>query len=222
MKSVKLVMVDCYGTMLHPPAIDAAVIESLRQYCAVEMISEEFRGLRAELTPQLKGSFISQRRRFDIIIAQLLIKLRLPPSIRSAVSAAVMDSFAKAPPYGDTVAALLELSRSVPITVVTNGDEQPVRSALQQLPAVFSDIVTSEAARCYKPDPAIFEFALSRSRCSASSVIVIGDDPDRDCAPARKLGMRTVHVDRDTSSEANGEVSFPSLAAVLPYISKLF
>jgi 2-haloalkanoic acid dehalogenase type II len=220
-KPVKLVMVDCYGTMLHPPDIDAAITESLRQYYDVEVIKEAFHNLRAELTPELKRSFISQRCRFDVIIGQLLRKLRLSASLQAVVSANVMDSFAEAPAYTDSAASLLKLASCVTLAVVTNGDEQPVRSALRQLPAVFRDITTSEAARCYKPDSRIFEYALSRSGIDPSSVMVIGDDPDRDCAPARKLGMYAIQIDRNLRLETTSQASFPNLSSTLPHIAKL-
>jgi HAD superfamily hydrolase (TIGR01509 family) len=59
---------------------------------------------------------------------------------------------------------------------------------------LFGTIVDSSAIGAFKPDPRIFERALAdlglsgRGGCAA----MVGDSPAKDCAPARRLGMRTV------------------------------
>jgi HAD superfamily hydrolase (TIGR01509 family) len=45
-----------------------------------------------------------------------------------------------------------------------------------------------------KPDPAIFELALERVRCSASQAVMIGDRIDNDIRPARLLGWKTIRI----------------------------
>jgi putative hydrolase of the HAD superfamily len=51
----------------------------------------------------------------------------------------------------------------------------------------------------YKPDVRIFEAALRELDATASDALMVGDSLDKDCAPARSLGMRTAwlrHADR--------------------------
>ena len=45
-----------------------------------------------------------------------------------------------------------------------------------------------------KPDPAIFELALERVRCSPLQAVMIGDRLDNDIRPARLLGWKTIRI----------------------------
>ena len=61
-----------------------------------------------------------------------------------------------------------------------------------------------------KPSPEIFEYALRSAGTDASKVVMVGDRLDRDIAPAKNLGMRTVWVLRneapDEPTDAQREV----------------
>ena len=52
-----------------------------------------------------------------------------------------------------------------------------------------------------KPDPAIFEAALRSTGADASRVVMVGDRLDRDIAPAKALGMRTIWVLRNEAPD---------------------
>lgn len=56
--------------------------------------------------------------------------------------------------------------------------------------------VSSAEAGCAKPDPAIFRMALAEAGCTPQAAVMIGDRPDNEIAPAKRLGMRTVWVRR--------------------------
>ena len=58
-----------------------------------------------------------------------------------------------------------------------------------------------------KPDPAIFQLALERARCSPSQAVMIGDRLDNDIRPARLLGWKTIRIMqgfRDSSLQGIG------------------
>jgi putative hydrolase of the HAD superfamily len=52
-----------------------------------------------------------------------------------------------------------------------------------------------------KPDPAIFTYALDEAGVPAGEVVMVGDRLDRDIAPAKALGMRTVWVLRNEAPD---------------------
>jgi putative hydrolase of the HAD superfamily len=58
-------------------------------------------------------------------------------------------------------------------------------------------IIESYYAEVAKPNPAIFERALEACGRSARECVFVGDNPERDLAPARALGMKTVLVSAD-------------------------
>ena len=61
-----------------------------------------------------------------------------------------------------------------------------------KLDRFFSAVADSSRVGIFKPDPGIFEAALKKLQSAPESVVMIGDSLAKDCAPARKLGMRTV------------------------------
>lgn len=61
-----------------------------------------------------------------------------------------------------------------------------------ELSRYISAITDSGRLGVYKPDPAIFAAALDQIGSRPDETAVIGDSLGKDCAPARRLGMRTV------------------------------
>ena len=61
-----------------------------------------------------------------------------------------------------------------------------------KLDRFFTTVADSSRVGIFKPDVGIFEAALKKIQCPPGSVAMIGDSIGKDCAPARKLGMRTV------------------------------
>ena len=58
----------------------------------------------------------------------------------------------------------------------------------------FDLIVTCDLTGQKKPSPVPFRFALHELNADTSEVVLIGDSPNRDMEPARKLGMKTVYA----------------------------
>jgi HAD superfamily hydrolase (TIGR01549 family) len=79
--------------------------------------------------------------------------------------------------------------------------------------AGFADLIAEWAISAEvgvdKPDPALFRFALDEAGVPADEVVMVGDRLDRDIAPAKALGMRTVWVLRN---EAPDEPTIEQLA----------
>nr|MDQ2686392.1 HAD family hydrolase [Armatimonadota bacterium] len=74
----------------------------------------------------------------------------------------------------------------------------PVAQALADygIAGLFDVVVISEIMHLYKPDPAIFQCALDQAGISPPEAIFVGDRPDNDILPAKKLGMKTVRFRR--------------------------
>jgi FMN phosphatase YigB (HAD superfamily) len=61
-----------------------------------------------------------------------------------------------------------------------------------KLDRFFATVADSSRVGIFKPDVGIFQAALKKIRCAPESAVMIGDSLGKDCAPAHKLGMRTV------------------------------
>ena len=75
----------------------------------------------------------------------------------------------------------------------------------------FSAVADSSRVGIFKPAPGIFEDALKKMRVASDSAAMIGDSIRKDCAPAKKLGMRTVWLRTDSNGGPAGDTSVADL-----------
>ena len=98
-------------------------------------------------------------------------------------------------PYEDAEQTLRALSSRYRIGVIANqtaGTEE--RLAKWGLMPFISICLSSTEVGLEKPDPAIFQLALSQSGCEPSQAVMIGDRLDNDIRPARLLGWKTIRI----------------------------
>jgi HAD superfamily hydrolase (TIGR01509 family) len=104
-------------------------------------------------------------------------------------------------PFGlllDGITPVLQnLRRDFRLGIVAN-QHPPVFQAIADygIADLFDTIIISEIVHYFKPDPAIFQCALSQAEVRGSEAIFVGDRPDNDIGPAKAAGMRTVRFRR--------------------------
>ena len=134
-------------------------------------------------------------------------------------------------PYPDAEPALAALKhQGFKLGVIANqnpGTEQ--RLAEWNLLQYFDVIAASAELGVAKPDPTIFQWALTQAGCTARNAVMIGDRMDNDIAPANRLGMHTVRLLRGLgahhtpqSSDEQPEYTIRSLTELLALFSKEF
>lgn len=60
------------------------------------------------------------------------------------------------------------------------------------LAGFFAVIADSSRVGIFKPDPGIFAYALEKIGAPAQSAAMVGDSIEKDCAPARRLGLTAI------------------------------
>ncbi|MBI4716508.1 MAG: HAD family hydrolase [Planctomycetes bacterium] len=103
--------------------------------------------------------------------------------------------WADPPLHADAVAFLQDIK--LPICCVSNADSMPLAAAIARHALPFDAVVCSEAARCYKPQVAIFERAARQLGVAPQNLIHIGDSLHSDIGGASRLGITTVWVRRE-------------------------
>ena len=104
-------------------------------------------------------------------------------------------------PFGlllDGITPVLQhLRRDFRLGIVAN-QHPPVSDAIAGygIAGLFDVIVISETVHLFKPDPAIFQYALGAAGLTGPEAIFVGDRPDNDIGPAKSAGMRTVRFKR--------------------------
>jgi putative hydrolase of the HAD superfamily len=110
----------------------------------------------------------------------------------------------------EDVAATLRRLRTAGwrIAVLTNGlpsIQEKKLGALGVLPLVDHVIYAEQHAPAGKPAAEPFRYALSRLDIGAGRCVCVGDDPIKDIAGARRLGIRTIRVARHAAVEPRGD-----------------
>jgi YjjG family noncanonical pyrimidine nucleotidase len=80
--------------------------------------------------------------------------------------------------------------------IITNGfnEIQARKIASSEIAHFFDHIVTFETASAKKPDPAIFEYALSAAKANKNESLMVGDNWVADIMGAKKVGLDTVYL----------------------------
>lgn len=104
--------------------------------------------------------------------------------------------------YPEVPEAVATLAREYKLACITNHFSW-VRDRARD--AGFLDLIRvwaiSTEIGVDKPDPEIFEHALREAGATVDRVVMVGDRLDRDIAPAKALGMKTVWVLRNEAPD---------------------
>ncbi len=105
------------------------------------------------------------------------------------------DYWRNPPVHADALGALEQVR--VPVCCVSNADTTPLLKAVQKLGFCFDVVISSEQARCYKPDPAIFQKALDVLEVAPGRALHVGDSLHSDIGGAAKLGIAAAWLCRE-------------------------
>lgn len=99
-------------------------------------------------------------------------------------------------PFSDTEAVLKTLAeRGFHLGIIANQNSGTAKRLENWgLKQYFSVIAASAELGTAKPEPEIFLRAMQMAGCSPEEAAMVGDRPDNDILPARKLGMKTVWI----------------------------
>jgi putative hydrolase of the HAD superfamily len=104
--------------------------------------------------------------------------------------------------FPEVLPTLLELNRKHKLGIISNGKgvkqwEKLIRMGLQHF---FDEVFISGVMGVEKPDTVMFEKALKEAGCKAEEAVMVGDK-DSDILPAKKLGMKTICLEKDVNAD---------------------
>lgn len=88
------------------------------------------------------------------------------------------------------------------------------------LKSIFNFVLDSYHEGATKPDPALFISAISKCQVDPTDICFIGDNLIRDIAPAKMLGMKTIHVS-NVLSPSCADFTLTSVTELLELAHKL-
>ena len=81
--------------------------------------------------------------------------------------------------------------------MISNADHGHLTSALRANELSFPVVVSSESARCYKPNPDIFFCAFEALGADPDQTLYVGDSQEDDIVGARRAGISVAWLNRD-------------------------
>ena len=111
----------------------------------------------------------------------------------------LMAAYRALPAFADVETGLRELqSDGLNMYAFSNGPQADVRKLLQTagIDNFFTDIVSVDEIKSFKPDPAVYEHFLQRAEADRSEAWLISSNPF-DMIGAMAVGMRAVWVKRN-------------------------
>lgn len=216
--AVAAVVFDLYGTILG--------IESMAAHVAAAGVDDPAAFVADWRRKQLEYTFLTTLaqayRDFDELTA---LALDVTCAQRGAPLAAgaredLVAAWQTMPAYDDVAPALRALvERNLPRAVLTNGTLASARAALRAAGVLdlLSAVLSVEAVRAFKPDPAVYALATARFACAPSEIVFVSSNP-WDAWGAAQFGFRVAWCNRHGNAP---EALTPAPAAELRGLDEL-
>lgn len=197
----KAVFFDGYGTLF-----EGAMVK-LMKICAdivgendLQMTPKEFLKMWERFFfPMLQGGEFIPLRKAHIESLDCVFNFLKKKAVSDSYVARLLKHFGEVSVFSDVQFTLDNLEQQV-TAVVSNADSDHLEAALSYNGLQFHTVVSSEFAKCYKPDPEIFNFALDLVGYSANEVLYVGDSQEDDIVGTQCVGMKVAWLNRDGES----------------------
>lgn len=188
---------DVYGTLIDPFRMEDHLRATFGE--KAKEGSELWRSKQIEYS--FRRALMKKYRPFDMCTADALrfVSMELGISLSEQEQSFLLSKYQQLPAYPDVGRALDELvARGFTMVACSNGTENAVHGSLDHAGILsrFSKIVSVDAIRTFKPDPAVYEYLVAELRARRASVWLISSNPF-DVIGAKACGLRTAWVQRD-------------------------
>jgi 2-haloacid dehalogenase len=197
-RDVNVISFDCYGTLIDWEAgILAAMQPVLTRHELVSSADDVLRAYARAESAVEAGAYMPYREVLRRSFAAMAKDLGFAPQADELET--LVEALPRWEPFPDTVASLRALAGAgFRLAVISNIDDDLFTATAVRLEVPFDDVITAASVGCYKPGIAIFERALARFGVAPNRVLHCAQSRYHDIPPARRLGMQTVHVVRDS------------------------
>lgn len=203
---------DCYGTLVD---WETGILCVLRPWAArAGVVANDSKLLAAFASAESEAEHAQPGAAYPEIlrVAHAGIARRLGASPDPVVADALGRSVGDWPVFPDTLDALKRLQRRHKLIIVSNVDRASFAKTHPKLGVHMDAVVTAEDVGAYKPDLRMFVRALEVAGqwgASMNQVLHVGQSLYHDHVPAKKLGLATVWVKRESAAGELGATRDP-------------
>jgi 2-haloacid dehalogenase len=178
---------DCYGTLID---WNAGIGRELERLFGAARAGEQLHAYH-ELEPQIQRE--DPTRSYREVMAIALARLGAPGDEQDALA----RSLPEWQPFAEVPTALAEARRQGwHLAVLSNTDPDFLAASLARIGVEFDLTVVASEIGSYKPAPAHWREFFARSGASPEGHVHVGASLFHDIAPATRLGLRTVWINR--------------------------
>jgi 2-haloalkanoic acid dehalogenase type II len=197
-RDFEVISFDCYGTLIDwESGILAAMQPVILRHELVARPDEVLSAYARAESAVEAGPYKPYREVLRRTFAAMAKDLGFAPQAGELET--LVESLPNWQPFHDTVAGLRALkAEGHRLAVVSNVDDDLFASTARLLQVEFDAVVTAAQAHCYKPGEAIFARAFEVIGVAPNRMLHAAQSRYHDVLPAKRLGMQTVHVVRDS------------------------
>jgi len=204
---------DCYGTLID---WNAGIGRELERLFGAARAGELLHAYH-ELEPQIQRE--DPARTYREVTAIALARLGAPGGEQGALA----RSLPEWQPFGEVPAALGEARRrGWRLAVLSNTDRDLIDASLARIGVEFDLSIVASEIGSYKPAPAHWQEFFARSGASREGHVHVAASLFHDIAPAARLGLRTVWINRlGEEAEPQPDVELRSLDGLADNLESL-
>ena len=203
MGQITTVIFDMYETLVKNPQDDwkdgfeAIIREQALNISADRLWQEwsaeesEFRALRVR--PEVPFRTYYQAWRNSFLHAFTILGIAGDPD---SATSRFISYISKRDPYPETVEAVRTVQYRWRTAVLSNADDDYLLPNLEHLGLEFEVVLSSEAARIYKPLPGLFRQMLRLLNVSPGESVYVGDRQYEDVQGASDVGINAIWINR--------------------------
>jgi 2-haloacid dehalogenase len=193
MAATRWLTFDCYGTIADWNSCMQSALEPVAGGQAAALLAAYH---RAESILEAEPQWRPYR---EILTDGLaLAAQRSGVALAAGASGALVAAWPGMEIFDDAAEALTDLVRSGwRLAILTNCDDDLFSSTSAKLPVPFEVVVTAQQVQSYKPDLGHFRKFAELTGATPDSWIHVANSWVHDIAPAARMGLRSVWVDRD-------------------------
>lgn len=203
----KALTFDCYGTLIDWETGLLAVLGPWRDRHGLAASDEEL--LAAYGREESRAEHETPGALYPDILRQ--VHRRLAAGFSVAASEEEPDRLATSvgdwPAFADSPEALRALQKTYQLVIFSNVDRASFARSQKRLGVSFDAIFTAQDMGTYKPDLRFFEQALAGLEAMGigrGEVVHVAQSLYHDHVPAKRLGLKTVWVDRRAGRQGSG------------------
>lgn len=186
---------DCYGTLID---WESGILNALRPIFIAHQVKihqDEALELFGELeAAQERGAYKLYRKVLQDVLADMGARLGFQPSDDEL--RALGESVRDWEPFPDSADALAKLKRKYKLVILSNVDDDLFAYSEKKLRVAFDDVITAQQCKSYKPSLNNFRVAAKRVGVPKQQWLHVAQSLFHDIAPAKKMGLDTVWVNR--------------------------